>query len=195
METKKQTNKNKNEVFEWIKALAIAVIIAVVIRSFIFTNYVVEGESMMPTLQNANRLIVSKIQYHITQPKRFDIIIFHATPTEDYVKRVIGLPGDTVQYKNDMLYINGKKVDEPYLKPYKSKLLPGEDLTQDFSLKTLKSTNGVARVPKGKLFVMGDNRQNSVDSRIFGFVDESQIVGKVDLRYWPLNEFGLVGGK
>ncbi len=190
---KKQTQKN--EAFEWIKALGIAFIIAIIIRSFILQNYVVEGVSMMPTLQNGNRLIVNKLSYHVFQPKRFDIIIFHATPTADYVKRVIGLPGDTITYKNDVLYVNGKKVDEPYLKPYKSKLLPGQELTKDFSLDTLDSTGRVTHVPKGKLFVMGDNRLNSEDSRYFGFVDESQIVGKVDLRYWPLNEFSLVGGK
>lgn len=184
----KVAEKRKNEAFEWIKALAIAIIIAIVIRSFIFTNYAVEGESMMPTLQNANRLIVNKIDYHFTQPKRFQVIIFHATPTQDYVKRVIGLPGDTIQYKNDLLYVNGKPIQEPYLEPYKKKLGSGH-LTWDFSLQSLHLGN---KVPPGKLFVMGDNRQNSVDSRSFGFVDESKIVGKVDLRYWPLNEFGPI---
>ncbi|WEG12155.1 signal peptidase I [Pullulanibacillus sp. KACC 23026] len=186
-EQRKPAKKEKNEVFEWIKALAVAVIIAIVIRSFIFTNYVVEGESMMPNLQNGNRLIVNKVDYHVTQPKRFDVIIFHATPTEDYVKRVIGLPGDTVEYKNDTLYINGKAIAEPYLDAYKKKT--SGNLTWDFNL---KKVTGKTVVPKGKLFVMGDNRQNSVDSRVFGFVDESKVVGKVDLRYWPLNEFGTI---
>jgi len=180
--------KDKREAFEWLKALAIAVIIAIVIRSFIFTNYIVEGQSMMPTLQDGNRLIVNKIDYDITKPHRFDIIVFHATPTDDYVKRVIGLPGDTIEYKNDVLYINGKKVDEPYLKPYKEQLVSGL-LTENF---TLKDITGVDRVPKGKVFVMGDNRRNSVDSRRFGFVDMNQIVGKVDLRYWPISEFNMM---
>jgi signal peptidase I len=180
--------KDKREAFEWLKALAIAVIIAIVIRSFIFTNYIVEGQSMMPTLQDGNRLIVNKIDYDITKPHRFDIIVFHATPTDDYVKRVIGLPGDSIEYKNDVLYINGKKVDEPYLKPYKEQLVSGL-LTENF---TLKDITGVDRVPKGKVFVMGDNRRNSVDSRRFGFVDMNQIVGKVDLRYWPISEFNMM---
>jgi signal peptidase I len=180
--------KDKREAFEWLKALAIAVIIAIVIRSFIFTNYIVEGQSMMPTLQDGNRLIVNKIDYDITKPHRFDIIVFHATPTDDYVKRVIGLPGDSIEYKNDVLYINGKKVDEPYLKPYKEQLVSGL-LTENF---TLKDITGVDRVPKGKVFVMGDNRRNSVDSRRFGFVDMNQIVGKVDLRYWPFSEFNMM---
>ncbi|TCP29314.1 signal peptidase I [Scopulibacillus darangshiensis] len=179
--------KQKNEAFEWIKALGIAVIIAVLVRSFIFTNYVVEGKSMMPTLQDGNRLIVNKIDYDISKPDRFDVIIFHATKTEDYVKRVIGLPGDKIVYKNDKLYVNGKYIKEPYLKPYKDKLVSGQ-LTQDF---TLKGNTGRATVPKGKLWVMGDNRQNSVDSRVFGFVDMDQVVGKVDLRYWPVSEFNF----
>lgn len=181
--------KKKNDVIEWAKALGIAVLIAVLVRAFIFTNYVVEGESMMPTLQNGNRLIVNKIDYDFGKPHRFDVIIFHATKTADYVKRVIGLPGDTIQYKNDVLYVNGKPVKEPYLKPYKSKLPPGEELTNDF---TLKKLTGKTKVPPGKLWVMGDNRQVSEDSRYFGFVDESKIVGKVDLRYWPFSEFQLL---
>ncbi|GGH84491.1 signal peptidase I [Pullulanibacillus pueri] len=178
--------RGKSDLFEWIKALAIAVIIAIVVRSFIFTNYIVDGSSMMPTLQDGNRLIVNKIDYDFTQPKRFDIIIFHATPTDDYVKRVIGLPGDTVQYKNDTLYVNGKKYDEPYLKPYKEQISQG-NLTYDFTLKDIP--NGQERVPKGKVFVLGDNRRNSQDSRYFGFVDMDKIVGKVNVRYWPFDEF------
>ncbi len=180
--------KQKNEAFEWIKALVIAVVIAVLVRSFIFTNYIVEGQSMMPTLQDGNRLIVNKIDYDITKPHRFDIVIFHATKTEDYVKRVIGLPGDKIEYKNDTLYVNGKAKKEPYLKPYKKQLVSGQ-LTGDY---TLKGLTGQMTVPKGKIWVMGDNRQNSVDSRVFGFVDINQIVGKVDLRYWPMAKFQLL---
>ncbi|MFC7391599.1 signal peptidase I [Scopulibacillus cellulosilyticus] len=176
--------RKKSEAFEWIKALVIAVIIALLIRGFVFTNYIVEGKSMMPTLQDGNRLIVNKLDYEVSKPHRFDVIIFHATKTEDYVKRVIGLPGDKIAYKHDTLYVNGKPVKEPYLNKYKSELISGQ-LTQDF---TLKGLTGQARVPKGKVFVLGDNRQNSVDSRVFGFVDEDKIVGKVDLRYWPLSE-------
>lgn len=183
--------KQKNsEAWEWVKALGIAIIIAVIIRSFIFTNYVVEGESMMPTLQNGNRLIVNKIDYEISKPKRFDILIFHATPTEDYVKRVIGLPGDTIQFKNDVLYVNGNPIKEPFLNQYehdKTELINGK-LTQNF---TLQGVTGKTKVPKGELFVMGDNRNHSSDSRVIGFVKESKVVGKVSLRYWPFSEFHI----
>lgn len=181
--------KSKNEMLEWLKAIVIAVIIALLIRHFIFNNYVVKGISMMPTFQDGNRLIVNKIDYDFGKPHRFDVVIFHATKTEDYIKRVIGLPGDKIAYKNDTLYVNGKPVKESYLRPYKDKLAKGEKLTENF---TLKDQTGYSRVPKGKVWVMGDNRQNSVDSRVFGFVSEKEIVGKVALRYWPLSEFGTL---
>jgi signal peptidase I len=177
-----------SELFGWIKAIGIALIIVIVIKSFIFTNYIVQGQSMMPTLQNGNRLIVNKVDYDFSMPKHGDIIIFHATPTEDYVKRVIGLPGDSIVYKDDQLYRNGKKVPEPYLTPYKNQLAGGK-LTDDFSL---EEKTGQLRVPAGKLWVMGDNRRVSSDSRIFGFVDLTQIVGKVSLRYYPFSEIDIL---
>lgn len=177
------------EIWSWVRAIAIAVVIALLIRYFIFDNYVVKGESMMPTLQDGNRLIVSKIGYSVGTPHRFDIVVFHATKTDDYVKRIIGLPGDTISYQNDQLYVNGKPVQEPYLDKYKAQLPKGELLTPDFNL---KEKTGLLRVPKGKIWVMGDNRQNSEDSRFFGFVDEKQIIGQVDVRYWPLQEFSII---
>lgn len=180
--------KKKNEAFEWIKALGIAVVIAIIVRSFLFTNYIVDGQSMMPNLQDGNRLIVNKIEYKMMKPDRFDIVIFHATKTADYVKRVIGLPGDKIVYKNDVLYVDGKAVKEPYLDAYKANLLSGQ-LTWDF---TLTGETGRATVPKGKLWVMGDNRQISSDSRDFGFVDMDQVVGEVNLRYWPISGFDFM---
>ncbi|RYM05782.1 signal peptidase I [Sporolactobacillus sp. THM7-7] len=183
-----ETNKKK-EIWSWVRAILIAVLVAWLIRHFIFSNYIVRGESMMPTLQDGNRLVVDKIGYRIGEPKRFDVIVFHATETDDYVKRVIGLPGDTIAYRNDRLYINGKPVNEPFLNRYKKNLPEGEYLTQNFNLKEL---TGTTRVPEGKIWVMGDNRRNSVDSRVFGFVDEKEVVGKVDLRWWPVSEMGPI---
>lgn len=155
--------------------------VLLVFRFLLFTNYVVEGESMMPTLQQGNLLIVNKWE----DIHRFDIIVFHANAREHYVKRVIGLPGDRIVYKNDVLYVNGKPMEEPYLKPYKRKLIDGK-LTGDF---TLEELTGKKTVPKGVVFVLGDNRLNSWDSRHFGFVKMSRIVGKVNVRYWPVREF------
>lgn len=187
----KERNNIGKELRGWISAIVIAVLIAFVVRHFLISNYIVQGTSMMPNLQNNNRLIVNKVAYDFSQPHYGDIIIFHATPTEDYVKRVIGLPGDKIVYKNDQLYRNGKKISEPYLKPYRQQYEathPGENFTQNFSLQTEQSTNHVMSVPKGDLWVMGDNRSVSIDSRSFGFVSMSKVVGKVSLRYYPFSE-------
>ncbi|GGL43287.1 signal peptidase I [Sporolactobacillus putidus] len=180
--------KKKNEAFAWIRAIGLAVLVVLIVRTFIFGNYIVQGPSMMPTLYNGDRLIVNKVDYRFSQPRRFDVVIFHATPTDDYVKRVIGLPGDKITYSNDQLYVNDKPVSEPYLNKYK-KQLSGGMLTWNF---TLKGLTGQMRVPKGELWVMGDNRQNSADSRVFGFVSEKKLVGKVDFRYWPFNHLGTI---
>lgn len=180
---------NGKEIWSWIRAIAIAAVVALLVRHFIFSNYIVRGESMMPTLQDGNRLIVDKIGYRFVGAHRFDIIVFHASESEDYVKRVIGLPGDTISYHNDRLYINGKQMQEPYLQEYKERLPNGTDLTEDFSL---SEKTGQIRVPEGKLWVMGDNRLDSEDSRAFGFIDERTVVGKLAVRYWPLREWGTV---
>jgi signal peptidase I len=174
----------KKEGIEWLKAFAIGIIIFVFIRTFFFSNYVVEGESMMPTLQDGNKLVVNKIGYQIGDLHRFDVIVFHANEQEDYVKRIIGLPGDKVEYRDDILYINGQKYPEQYLDKYREQTFGGR-LTGDF---TLEEITGQETVPEGKIFVLGDNRLGSRDSRDFGFVSVDQVVGKVNLRYWPMNE-------
>lgn len=140
---------------------------------------------MMPTLQDGNRLIINRM----SEIQRFDQIVFKAPDTEkDYIKRVIGLPGDTIEMKHDVLYINGKAYKESYLKENRKNIPPTlQQLTQDFTLKEL--TNKTV-VPEGYLFVLGDNRLYSNDSRFFGFVPMKSVVGKVQVRLWPLNEVG-----
>jgi len=174
----------KKEGMEWIKAIVVGFLVFLLIRTFFFSNYVVEGSSMMPTLQDGNKLIVNKFVYKISDLDRFDVIVFHANEKEDYVKRIIGLPGDTIEYKDDKLYINGKYYEEPYLEKYK-KQFSGSKLTGDF---TLLEKTGFEKVPEGTVFVLGDNRLGSWDSRHFGFVSISQIVGEVNVRYWPFNQ-------
>jgi signal peptidase I len=177
----------KREGLEWIKAFALGMIIFIFIRIFFFSNYVVEGESMLPTLEDGNKVVVNKLGYETEDLERFDVIVFHANDEEDFVKRVIGLPGDKVEYREDILFINGKQVKEAFLTHYREQS-PGGYLTGDF---TLEDLTGVERVPEGKLFVLGDNRLGSWDSRQFGFISEEQIVGKVNLRYWPLEEMDI----
>ncbi len=170
--------------WDWIKAIGIAVILAFVIRAFLFEPVVVKGESMMPTLEDRERLIMNKFVYLIGEPKRNDVIVFHATEQEDYIKRVIAYEGDTVEMSNDQLMINGKPVEEPYLKQYRENAekegsLP---LTYDF---------GPITIPQDNIFVMGDNRQNSKDSRdpSVGPVPLDKVVGRAHFVFWPFGEF------
>ena len=176
--------KWKKESIEWMRTIFIGVLLAVFFRTFFFATYVVEGKSMMPTLQDGNMLIVNKVGYQLGELNRFDVVVFHANKQEDYVKRIIGLPGDQIVYKHDKLYINGQFIEEPYLDAYK-KQIHGRQLTGDFTLEELTNEKVV---PQGFIFVIGDNRLGSWDSRHFGFVKIEQVVGKVDLRYWPINE-------
>ncbi|WP_093212404.1 signal peptidase I [Sediminibacillus albus] len=169
-----------------IRTVAIAGILAFLFRSYLFASYVVDGKSMEPTLHDENLIMVNKMVYDLRDIDRFDVIVFHANKKEDYVKRVIGTPGDTIEYKDDKLYLNGEKVDEKYLEPFRED--DGQPLTEDF---TLNDVTGSRVVPEGQLFVMGDNRRESLDSRYFGFVSIEEVVGKVDVRYWPLSQVGL----
>lgn len=184
-----KTEKEKNELWEWTKALLIAFAIAAFIRYFLFTPIVVDGDSMMPTLENGDRMIVNKFSYKVGEPERFDIVVFHAPEQKDYIKRVIGLPGDYVEYKDDQLYINGEPIDEPYLDPYKAQISEG-NLTYDFSLKDIDPSLDV--IPEGHVFVMGDNRRFSKDSRHIGIVDQKEIIGNTSIIFWPLNEIEIV---
>ncbi|TMW73195.1 signal peptidase I [Alteribacter natronophilus] len=178
----------KSESWEWLKAVAVALLLAVVIRYFFFAPIVVDGESMMPTLEHNDRMIVNKIGYNISEPDRFDIVVFHATHTKDYIKRVIGLPGDTIAYEDDVLYVNGEAVDEPYLDEYKANAGTGP-FTSDF---TLEETTGYETVPEGHMFVLGDNRQHSKDSRHIGMIPYDEVVGKANFVFWPVNDFRIV---
>ena len=184
-----QTKKEKNELWEWIKALLIAFAVAAFIRFFLFTPIVVDGESMLPTLENGDRMIVNKFKYTIGEPDRFDIVVFHAPEQKDYIKRVIGLPGDYVEYKNDQLYINGKQYDEPYLDELKEELTEGT-LTGDFTLQDLDPTIDV--IPEDYVLVLGDNRRYSKDSRHIGLVHVDEIVGNTNLIFWPIQEMKFV---
>lgn len=173
--------EKKSELLEWVKILVIAAVLAGIIRYFFFTPIIVDGESMMPTLENRDRMIVNKFSYVIGEPKRFDIIVFKAPEEKDYIKRVIGLPGEHIEYKNDVLYVNGEPLDEPYLEEYKNALVGGT-LTEPFSID----------VPEGHLFVMGDNRRYSKDSRHIGPIPMDKVLGKTNLIYWPIEEFRII---
>ncbi|MBC1979870.1 type I signal peptidase SipX [Listeria welshimeri] len=168
--------------FGWIKIIIIALVLAFGIRYFLISPVTVNGASMNPTLHDGEHLFINKV----SDPKRYDIIVFPAPDEEnaEYIKRVIGLPGDKVEYKEDQLYINDKKYDEPYLDSEKDALKSGY-LTTDangdpnFTMAEIKGSNGSLIVPEGQLFVLGDNRQVSKDSRYIGFISQESVLGKV----------------
>ncbi|WP_174731601.1 signal peptidase I [Mesobacillus harenae] len=170
----------KGEIYSWAKSIGFALIIAFICRQFFFTPVAVQGESMMPTFEDNNRVVVFKI----SEIEHLDMIVFHSPDSEDnYIKRVIGLPGDTIEMKNDQLFINKVLVDEYYLtENIKDAKIKGlARLTEDF---------GPLKLPKNQYFVMGDNRLRSKDSRIFGFISRSSIIGEVKFRFYPLEEMG-----
>ena len=149
-----------------------------VVFSFFLANEVVSGPSMQPAFEDGDRLIAVR---HFT-PKRNDVVIIKAPDQANamYIKRVIGLPGDMVQSKNDVLYINGKKTAQPYLnnKYKKADRLAGVNYTSNFKIK----------LKKNQYWVMGDHRDVSKDSRYFGPIKRSKILSKVVLRYWPVTQ-------
>lgn len=173
-----QPRSGHNEFWEWTKALVIAIILALLIRGFLFAPFLVDGQSMTPNLANHERLIVNKFLYLVRQPHRGEIIVFHATPEKDYIKRVVGLPGETVEIRDDTLYINGKKHLERFL----------GDVKQAYHEKNMQYTAdfGPVEVPQGQLFVLGDNRPNSEDSRVIGPIPLDTVVGRAEVVFWPV---------
>lgn len=175
-------------IYEIIKTVIVILVIALVIRTFLIQPFVVDGNSMEPTFHNAEYLMVEKVHYTLSTPQRGDIIVFKypLNPSLNYVKRVIGLPGDRVVIANGKVVIfnndhtEGLTLDETYL-----------------SASQLTRVNGDGRerswvVAPDSFFVMGDNRDHSDDSRSWGLVPKANVVGKVWVTVYPVNEFGLV---
>ncbi len=182
--------KQKSEWFDWIKALLIAFALAFIVRTFFFAPIVVDGPSMMPTLHDRDQMIVNKFLYDITEPERFDIVVFHASDQKDFIKRIIGLPGEHVAVDDDVLYINGEEVKEPFLASQKKKRMSTNPLTSDFKLEDLPGA--YEKIPENHVLVLGDNRNNSTDSRMLGLVSMDQIVGKTGLIYWPFDRMQTI---
>ena len=169
-------------IWSWIWSFIVAFIIVGGVYFFLGRPFTVSGASMYPTLHNGDRMVLSKVgDIH-----RFDVVILKA-PDEnvEYIKRVIGMPGDTIEMKSGVLYINGKKVDQPFINT--EALAKQTVFMDDF---TLESLTGESKVPEGKYFVLGDNRGVSKDSRMIGFIDRSAIEGKAVFTIWPLNRIG-----
>ena len=160
---------------EIVETIALTLIIFVVIH-FAVQSYRVQGISMQPGLHSDEYVLVNKIAYIFHQPDRGDIIVFHypLDTTQDFIKRVIGLPGDTITVNSNTVWVDGVKLNEPYV----SAEANSEGMTW--------------KVPPGNYFVMGDNRPYSDDSRSWGYVPQSDLVGKAVLLYWPVSDFELL---
>lgn len=180
----------KKEIFEWFIAILVSVVCVILIKTFLFQTYTVSGNSMYPTFHDRDKVIVNKITNTFHNYERGDVVVLHADSNTDYIKRLIGKPGDQVEYKNDVLYINNKKVEEPYLSSNKKNKY-GNELTEDFSVKDIVNSDS-NKIKRGHYLVLGDNRQNSSDSRMeLGLVNEKKLVGSVTLRFWPIKDFNF----
>lgn len=169
---------------ETVETIVIALVLAFLIRTFVVQTFWIPSGSMEPALLVRDRIMAYKIFYGMDDVQRGDVIIFEfpLNPEKDFVKRVIGLPGDTVEIENKKVYINQKRLIEPYV-------VHRDDRNVGFP----RDEYGPVKVPPGSLFVLGDNRDSSEDSRYWGYVPEENIVGEVFLIYWPPWRMRVIG--
>jgi signal peptidase I len=167
---------------EWTAVLGGALLVALVVKVFLFQAFVIPSESMVPTLEVGDRVLVNKLSYHLHDIHRGDVVVFQRPPAavtpgddSDLIKRVIGLPGDRVEGAGGVVRVNGRRLDEGYL--------PATAVTHDFDKVV---------VGDHEIFVMGDNRQNSRDSRFFGPVPTNLVLGRAFARVWPLGALSFL---
>lgn len=162
---------NKKGLIKQVIPYIVIIIVVLLIKQFVFSTIVVHGESMETTLYNNDFMILDKISVRFDKIKRFDVVVVQV-PGEKIIKRVVGLPGETVEYKDDQLYINGSVVEDDY----------GSNKTKDF---------GPVLLGSDEYYVLGDNRSISADSRYFGPFTKNKIIGKTNLVIFPFNRFGF----
>lgn len=172
-----------NAILDTLQTIVLAVSIFMISYLFLVQPHQVKGPSMLPNFKDGEYLLTEKVSYKISNPKRGDVVIFEAPPNrrDDYIKRIIGLPGDTVSVKEGKVYLNGQLLNEAYL-PSDFQTQPGTFLTENTQYK----------VPDDQYFVFGDNRGHSSDSRAWGPVKRKAIVGRTWLVYWPPQLMGFV---
>jgi len=163
--------------FDWAVVIVVALLVAFVVRTFVLAHFVVEGSSMYSTLETGDRVFVNKLSYRLHDPNRGDVVVLHqitGASERDLIKRVIGLPGESVEVRNCTVLIDGRILNEPYLDP---EVVTPTECGGDYTL------DGV--VPDDHVFVMGDNRGGSQDSRVIGPVSEDDLVGRAFVVFWP----------
>ncbi len=169
-------------IIDFIQTLVVFAAIGTAIYLFIAQPHKVAGSSMFPNFHDGDYIITDKLSYRFSQPKEGDIVVFKnpLDESQDFIKRIIGLPGDKVKVDGGHVYVNGTMISEPYLK--NDVITQGQNFLQDGDEKT---------VPPDHYFVLGDNRTRSSDSREWGFIKRDELIGKVFLRYWPKETFGF----
>jgi signal peptidase I len=180
----KRRSPSRRRLLEWLFIAAIAVIVALVLRVFVVQTFYIPSPSMTPTLKMGDRILVNKLAYRLHGVGRGDIIVFRrpaaedcGTPVTDLVKRVIGLPGETISDKNGTVFIDGRALAQPWL--------PKNDPD------TYTPPFGPVKIGPNSYFVMGDDRTVSCDSRYWGTVSRSLIIGKVEMRIWPIDRIAF----
>ena len=166
-----------NELRGWARDVLVAAVAAVLIVVFVVQPVKVEGTSMAPRLADQERIFVSKLSYRFSNIERGDIVVFWypRNPAKSFIKRVIGIPGETVEIKGGVVFVDGRRLEEPYLRP--------EYLDHDYH---------TSQVPEDQYFVLGDRRNSSNDSRNWGCVPRRNIFGKAVFRYWPVSKAGMI---
>ena len=162
----------------WTRDLFVSLSIAGVVIVFLYQPVKVEGNSMMPELTDQERIFINKFVYRFESIQRGDVVVFWypLDPSKSYIKRVVGLPGETVQLAYGEVFVNGRKLDEPYVTP---EYRDGQNL-------------GPIHIPEGEFFVLGDHRNSSNDSRVWGTVERKFIYGKAVFVYWPVGQLGIL---
>ena len=173
--------ETKQEILSWMKALVIGFTTVLLVRKFIFAPTTVHGQSMSPTLEDNERVILRLLGY---QPEQFDVVVIQHQEGPNWVKRIIGMPGQHVSFQDNQLFIDGVLMEEIHLPPHA--------FTQDFTLEDICQFEHCATIPEGYYLVLGDNRMNSGDSRHIGLIHEAQILGGVTWRFWPLPTFNRI---
>ncbi len=180
-DTKEQITGEKPKKDSFLDSLIVAVVIAMIIKGILLQTYTIPSESMVGTLLKGDFILLNRLAYTFSEPSRGDVVVFEypLDPSKDFIKRVIGTPGDRIMMKDKVIYVNGVAQEEKYKKT--NGMMPMPESV------TIKDNFSEFTVPEGKYFMMGDNRDNSYDSRFWGFVDASRVKGRAVMIYWSLD--------
>jgi signal peptidase I len=184
---KDHTTSRGRTVLEYLVLAIVAVLVALLIQAFLVKPYRIPSASMEDTLMIGDRVLVDRISWRFSQPARGDIAVFHAPMAGPVlIKRIIGMPGDEISLQGGLVYINGRRLDEPYVRRVNGRQEPSEPFSNGMPW----SLQEPFKVPAGSYFMMGDNRTDSGDSREFGPIKRAQFVGRAFARYWPPGRIG-----